>query len=166
MAGRIESEAKKTVYRKACESINTLKVVPEKLLQAQHLIETLKMDEIDMTMLYKCGCPCDWVKVAHKQCDLTRGQKPSPKYSNECATCWLFNLTDEITDVPTAKTEYGIKEILARYDEYEKLGLTLEQLTEVLTYLGWMDIYDYGLFLDTVKDMKHTYLSDRGKLEK
>lgn len=166
MAGRIESEAKKTVYMKACESINTLKVVPEKLLQAQHLIETLKMDEIDMTMLYKCGCPCDWVKEAQKQCHLTRGQKLSPRYSNECATCWLFNLTDEITNITTAKMEIDIKEILARYDEYEKLGFTPEQLAEILTYLGWMDIYDYGLFLDTVKDMKHTYLSDRGKLEK
>lgn len=159
MAGRIESETKKTAFIEACENLNTLKVVPEKLLQAQQLIDTLKMDEIDMTMLYKCGCPCDWIKDAHKQCQLKKGQKTNPKYSNTCTNCWLYNLTDEVDVV---EKEYDLNDIIKRYHEYVKLKLSPEELDEVLTYLGWNEIYDYGLFLDTVKDMRRVYDNEKG----
>jgi len=159
MAGRIESESKKAAFIKACESINPLKVVPEKILQTQKLVDTLIQDEIDMTMLYKCGCPCDWIKDAIKQCQLKKGKKPNPKYSNECTTCWLMNLTDEVSII---EKEYDMKEIILKYQEYEKIGLTSEQLNEILMYLGWNEIYDYGLFLDTIKDMKQKYSKREG----
>lgn len=152
MAGRIESEAKKAAFLEACENLNTLKVVPEKLLQANLLSETLKMEEIDMTMLYKCGCPCDWIDNATSQC---KKKRRKPEYSNQCTTCWLYNLTEEVNVDKTEK--YDFKEVIAEYKEYKKFELTPSQLDEVLTYLGWKEIYDYGLFIDTVKDMKRVY---------
>jgi len=153
MAGRIESEEKKTAFIEVCENLNPLKVVPEKLLQAQKLVDTLKRDEIDMTMLYKCGCPSDWIKNAHKQCKAKKNET-KPKYSNECTTCWLYNLTDEIE---INQKEKDLKDILDEYRKYKSLNLDIDQLTEVLAYLGWQEIYDFGLFIDTIKDMKRIY---------
>lgn len=157
MAGRIESEKKKTAFIEACENMNSLKVIPEKLLQAQMLMDTLRMDEIDMTMLYKCGCPCDWVKDAIRQCQLKKGKR-IPKYSNECAACWLYNLTDEVA---VNEQETDIHEIIRVYHQYKDLGLEPSQIDAVLTYLGWKEIYDYGLFLDTVKDMREAYINSK-----
>lgn len=154
MAARIESERKKAAFIEACDKQDPLKAIPENLLQAKLLSETLKQDEIDMSMLYKCGCPCEWIKDAFKQCEPQKNQKCRPKYSNECTTCWLMNLTEEIE---INKKEYDIKDIMKKFKEYESFGLSPEELREILDYLGWNEIKDYGLFLDTVKDMKSKY---------
>lgn len=155
MAGRIESEVKKALFIEACENLDPLKVVPEKLLQAQKLNDSLKMDEIDTTMLYKCGCPCDWVKDAEKECRLKK-EKRNPKYSNQCTACWLHNLTEEVESF-TKKKKYDFEEVLTHYKEYQEIGLSPSELKEILSLLGWDEIDDYGLLLDTVKDMKLVY---------
>lgn len=158
MAGRVESEKKKEVFIKSCENIDVLKVEPEKLLQAERLAEALKRDEIDMSMLYKYGCPCDWDDNAYQNCQPKKGQK-KPKYSNECTTCWLYNLTEEI-DIETKK-EFNLKDVMSEYNEYKEIGLSASQLKEILTFLGWDKIKDYELFLDTVKDMQETYKENK-----
>ena len=155
MAGRMESEKKKQLFIQSCENIDSLRVDPEHILNAEHLSECLKRDEIDMSMLYKYGCPCDWIENAHQECQSEKGQKRKPKYSNKCTKCWLYNLTEEI-DI-NEKKEFNIKEVMPEYKEYKKLGLSASQLKESLTYLGWDKINDYGLFLDTIKDMQETY---------
>lgn len=156
MAGRIESEVKKALFIEACENLDPLKVIPEKLLQAQKLIDSLKMDEIDTTMLYKCGCPCDWVESAEKQCQFKGTKKRNPRYSNKCTACWLHNLTEEIKTLPE-KEEYNFTEVLTQYKEYQKIGMSPSELEEILSLLGWDEIDDYGLLLDTVRDMKLVY---------
>lgn len=156
MAGRIESEMKKALFLEACENLDPLKVIPEKLLQAQKLIDSLKLDEIDATMLYKCGCPCDWVKDAEKRCQPKDEQKREPKYSNRCTTCWLHNLTEEV-DTSAKKGEYDFAEVLDYYKEYREIGLDPSELKEILSLLDWDEIDDYGLLLDTIKDMKRVY---------
>lgn len=151
MSGRKESEAKKTEFIKACDDLDSLKVLPEKILQAQMLKNALEMEEIDVTMLYKSGCPCDWIPNATIECN-ARTRKP--KYSNKCTECWFQNLTDEVDD---EKTEMSLEEILERYKEFQKLQLEPSQIEEILVYLGWNEIYDYGLFIDTIKDMRRVY---------
>ena len=102
MAGRIESEKKNSAFIDACRNINPLKVVPDKILQAKNLLESLNHDEIDTAMLYKCGCPCSWVESADKMCVIQEGIKLNPRYCNLCAKCWLYNLTDEVEYKPKA----------------------------------------------------------------
>ena len=155
MAGRMESEKKKTAFIEACENLDPLKAIPEKILQAQKLADSLKQEEIDTTMLYKCGCPQDWLPNTSRKCKLKRNEKPKPKYSNECTACWVENLTEEVTI--DKNKEYDFKDIQKEYQEYKKIGLSPIELKEILTYLGWYEIEDYGLLIDTIKDMREHY---------
>ena len=154
MAGRIESAEKKSAFIDACRNINPVKVVPDKLLQAKNLLESLNKDEIDTAMLYKCGCPCNWVESADKMCVIQEGIKLNPRYCNLCAKCWLYNLTEEVEYKPKEK---NYKEIFQEYDEYVKTGLSPKQIKEILYVIGWYDIYDFELLMDTLEDMKNKY---------
>ena len=154
MAGRIESEEKKTAFIRACEEMNPLKVIPDKILQAKNLKQALSMSEIDATMLYKYGCPCDWGRNSEKICVEDTGKKQSPRYSNQCAKCWFYNLTDEVNENMKSAS-------VSEYERYKRIGLTPEQITELLSYLNWQKVYDFGLLLDTVKDMKRVYEEEK-----
>lgn len=147
MAGRIESEQKKSAFIEACRNINPTKVIPDRLLQAKNLLDSLNHDEIDTAMLYKCGCPCSWIENAEKMCVIQEGIKINPRYSNLCAKCWLYNLTDEIEYKPKKK---DYKEIFQEYDEYVKTGLTPDQLTQILSMIGWYEIEDFDLLMETL----------------
>ena len=115
------SEKKKDDFIKACEDLDPLMVLPDKILQAQRLIETLKKDEIEADMLYKCGCPYDWVADSEEYCHPEKGKPKKPHYSNECSMCWIKNITEEVQEsIP----EYDYHELSARLNNFEKFTVT------------------------------------------
>lgn len=141
MSGRIESERKKNAFLHACESAIS-RADSDRVLDAQILMENLSMEEVDMSDLYRYGCPADWIKNAEVICGK---KKRKAKYSNECATCWLYNLTDEVpVEDPAIK----------RLDEYESTGLEPGEIKELLEFLRWNEIKDFGPFLDTIRDIR------------
>ena len=145
------SEKKKDDFIKACEDLDPLMVLPDKILQAQRLIETLKKDEIEADMLYKCGCPYDWVADSEKYCHPEKGKPKKPHYSNECSMCWIKNKTEEVQEsIP----EYDYHELSARLNNFEKFRLSPEQLEEILTILEWNKTYDFDSFVKKISAMK------------
>lgn len=151
MAGRIESEKKKEAFLRACKDIDPLKITPDRLLQAKNLLESLNMAEIDSSMLYKSGCPIEWVSEADMLCLQENGKKLNPSYSNQCAKCWLINLTDEIEYTPNGPS---IPEMIHDYHIYKNTGISPEQLIEILDLFEWNEINDFGVFIDILCDMK------------
>lgn len=146
------SEEKKNEYIQACEDLDPLMVLPEKILQAQRLIEMLKKDEIEAEMLYKCGCPYEWIHTSEKYCHPDKGKQKKPKYSNECSICWIKNITEEVKDKEAA--EYDYNEIISKLNSYEKFKLSPVQLDEILTILEWNKTYDYDSFIKKITGMK------------
>lgn len=146
------SEKKKDDFIKACEDLDPLMVLPDKILQAQRLIETLKKDEIEADMLYKCGCPCDWVAGSEKYCHPEKGKAKKPRYSNECSMCWIKNITEEVQEKDIS--EYDYHEVTARLNNFEKFRLSPEQLEEILTILEWNKTYDFDSFVKKISEMK------------
>ena len=132
------SEKKKDDFIKACEDLDPLMVLPDKILQAQRLIETLKKDEIEADML-------------EKYCHPEKGKPKKPHYSNECSMCWIKNITEEVQEsIP----EYDYHELSARLNNFEKFRLSPEQLEEILTILEWNKTYDFDSFVKKISAMK------------
>lgn len=157
------SKEKKDLYIKACEDLDPIKVIPAKILQAERLEKMLKSDEIEADMLYKCGCPCDWVADAAIKCDT---KKRKPKYSNECSYCWVTNLTcrgSNSNEVGFANiteeyenNEISKQELLTKLNEFEKFKLTPNQLDRVLSILGWKQSYDFNTFMEHINQLIET----------
>jgi hypothetical protein len=152
---KIISEKKKEEFINAANNIDPLKVLPEKLLNAKRLTEMLKDDEIEADMLYKCGCPYEWIKTSSKFCFEKNGKLKKPKYSNDCTACWVENIIEEIQG--NELSDYGYQEALTKLNDFEKFKLTSEQLEQILTILDWDKIYDFDLFIQNIKKMKSQY---------
>ncbi|WP_097005214.1 hypothetical protein [Lacrimispora amygdalina] len=152
MAGTIMSEKKKDAFIQACEDLDPLTVLPEKILQAQRLIEILKKDEIEANMLYKCGCPYEWIKASDKYCLLNKGKLRKPKYSNDCTVCWIKSITEEMKENVLSENKY--QEIVSRLNSYEKFKLSPEQLEQILSILEWNKTYDFDFFVNKIIEMK------------
>ncbi|WP_373262281.1 hypothetical protein [Hungatella hathewayi] len=146
------SEKKKEEFIKACEDLDPLMVLPDKILQAQRLIETLKKDEIEANMLYKCGCPCDWIGDSEKYCHSDKRKVKKPYYSNECSMCWIKSITEEVEDNDLSEYDYNV--LTARLNNFEKFKLSPEQLEEILTILEWNKTYDFDSFVKKISAMK------------
>lgn len=146
------SEKKKNDFIKACEDLDPLMVLPDRILQAQRLIEMLKKDEIEANMLYKCGCPYDWIADSEKYCHPEKGRIRKPHYSNECSMCWIKNITEEVQEKDIS--EYDYHELCTRLNSFEKFKLSPEQLEEILTILEWNKTYDFDSFVKTISEMK------------
>ena len=154
---RVPVEEKRQKFINACETLDTLKVIPEKILQAQRLMDMLNAEEIEAEMLYKCGCPYQWVESSTKLCQQGKdGKKTKPRYCDQCTTCWVENLTIEI-DVSSGQKTYDIRESIEKLNEYEKTKLSPEEIYTILEILGWNKIYDYELFVETLSEMKSCY---------
>lgn len=136
------SKEKKDLYIKSCENLDLIKVMPSKILQAERLEKMLKSDEVEVDMLYKCGCPCDWIADAVKKCNK---QDRKPKYSNECSYCWVFNITEEYEN-----NEISKQELLTKLNEFEKFKLTPAQLDSVLSVLRWKQSYNFDTFMEHI----------------
>jgi len=154
MPKKIISEDKKNIFIKACEDIDPLKVLPEKLLRARQLTEMLSRDEIEATMLYKCGCPCEWVKSSYKYCDKNDTKTRKPRYSNDCTRCWVDNITEDVTETDYLESK---QELLSKLNNFEKFRLTSEQLEQILSILDWDKTYDFDKFVLKIKKIKSQY---------
>ena len=146
------SEKKRDDFIKACEDLDPLMVLPDKILQAQRLIKMLNKDEIEADMLYKSGCPHDWLTDSEQYCHPGTGKVKKPHYSNECTMCWLKNITEEVQEKEIS--EYDYNELSARLNSFEKFRLSPEQLEEILTILEWNKTYDFDSFVKKISEMK------------
>ena len=148
----IISEKKKNDFIQACDDLNPLMVLPERILQAQRLKEMLEKDEIEADMLYKCGCPYEWIDTSEKYCYLKKRKQRSPEYSNECTTCWIKSITEEVQEKEILEDNYN--NMMTKLNHYEKFKLSPEQLEQILTILEWNKTYDFDSFIKKISEMK------------